>query len=74
MQGDIVDYFAQFSVKMEESWVRKTITNAKVKIAGNTLENVIFKFHFERNFERKTLSGSFADFKEFEYPAFQDKS
>jgi hypothetical protein len=24
-----------------------------VKIAGNTLENVIFKFHFERNFERK---------------------
>ena len=53
VQGDIVDYFSQFSVKMEESWVRKTITNAKVKIAGNTLENVIFKFHFERNFERK---------------------
>ena len=53
VQGNIVDYFAQFSLKMEESWVRKTITNAKVKIAGNSLENVIFKFHFERNFERK---------------------
>jgi hypothetical protein len=53
VQGDIVDYFSQFGLKMEESWVRKTITNAKVKIAGNSLENVIFKFHFERNFERK---------------------
>ena len=53
VQGNIVDYFNQFNLKMEESWVRKTITNAKVKIAGNPLENVIFKFHFERNFERK---------------------
>ena len=53
VQGDIVNYFAQFNLKMEESWVRKTISNAKVKIAGNSLENVIFKFHFERNFERK---------------------
>ncbi len=53
VQGKIVDYFNQFNLKMEESWVRKTITNAKVKIAGNPLENVIFKFHFERNFERK---------------------
>ncbi|MBC8258164.1 MAG: hypothetical protein H8E38_04035 [SAR324 cluster bacterium] len=53
VQGNIVDYFKQFSLKMEESWVRRTITNAKVKVAGDPLENVIFKFHFERNFERK---------------------
>ena len=53
VQGNIVDYFNQFNLKMEESWVRKTITNAKVKIAGNPLENMIFKFQFERNFERK---------------------
>ena len=53
VQGKIVDFFSQFGLKMEESWVRKTITNAKVKVAGDSLENVIFKFHFERNFERK---------------------
>ena len=53
VQGNIVDFFSQFGLKMEESWVRKTITNAKVKVAGDPLENVIFKFHFERNFERK---------------------
>jgi len=53
VQGNIVDYFKQYDLIMKESWVRKTITNAKVSVAGDPLENVIFKFHFERNFERK---------------------
>jgi hypothetical protein len=53
VQGNIVDYFKQYDLVMEESWVRKTITNAKVSVAGDPLENVIFKFHFEKNFERK---------------------
>ena len=53
VQGNIVDYFKQYDLIMKESWVRNIITNAKVSIAGDPLENVIFKFHFERNFERK---------------------
>ena len=53
VQGNIVDYFKQYDLIMKESWVRNIITNARVSIAGDPLENVIFKFHFERNFERK---------------------
>ena len=53
VQGNIVDYFSQFKIKIEEGWVRKAIEDSKVFIAGDALENVIFKYHFDRNFERK---------------------
>ena len=53
VQDEIVNYFDQFQLKMDKLWVRRAIEGSKVSIAGDTLENVIFKYHFERNFERK---------------------
>lgn len=53
--SNIVDYFQQFNLKIDESWVKKAINSSKVKIAGDPLENVIFKYHFERNFEHKAF-------------------
>ncbi len=50
---NIADYFKQFGVELDETWVRKAIIESRVRIAGDPLENVIFKYHFERNFERK---------------------
>ncbi len=51
--GNVSDYFRQSGIELNENWVRRTIEGSKVQIAGDTLENVIFKYHFERNFERK---------------------
>ncbi|MGA1598139.1 MAG: hypothetical protein ACO4AU_03745, partial [bacterium] len=50
---NISDYFKQFKVELDEAWIRKAIMESRVRIAGDPLENVIFKYHFERNFERK---------------------
>ena len=47
VQGNIVDYFSQFKIKIE-GWVRKAIEDSKVFIAGDALENVIFKYHFDQ--------------------------
>ena len=38
VQGNIVDYFSQFKIKIEEGWVRKAIEDSKVFIAGDALE------------------------------------
>ena len=53
VQGDIVDYFARFGLKMQHSCVRKTILNSKVKVSGDALENAVFKYYFEQNLDRK---------------------
>ena len=53
IQKKIADYFAGFGLKIQQSWVRKTILNSKVKVSGDALENAAFKYYFEQNIERK---------------------
>ena len=53
VQGNIVDYFSRFGIKMHHSWVRKTILNSKVKISGDALEKAAFKYYLEQNLERE---------------------
>ena len=52
VEGNIVDYFSRFGIKMQHRWVRKTILNSKVKISGDVLENAAFKYYLEQNLER----------------------
>ncbi len=53
VQKKITDYFAGVGLKIQQSWVRKTILNSKVKVAGDELENAAFKYYFKQNLERK---------------------
>ena len=53
VQKKIADYFAGFGLKFQQSWVRKTILNSKVKVSGDALENAAFKYYFDQNLERK---------------------
>ena len=53
VQKKIVDYFARFGLKIQQSWVRKTILNSKVRVSGDALENAAFKYYFEQNLESK---------------------
>jgi len=53
VQKEIVDYFARFDLKIQHSWVRKTILNSKVKVSGDSQENAAFKYYFEHNLEQK---------------------
>jgi len=53
VQKKIADYFAGFGLKIQQSWVRITILNSKVKVSGDALENAAFKYYFEQNLERK---------------------
>ncbi len=66
--GNIVDYFGQYKLKIQESWVRNAIEESKVQIAGDSLENVIFKYHFDRNFERKPFQVSLPISKSLSIP------
>ena len=53
VQSYIIDFFARHGIKKQESCIRNIIANSKIKIAGDELENMIFQYHFERNFESK---------------------
>ena len=53
VQKKIADYFAGVGLKIQQSWVRKTILNSKVKVSGDALKNASFKYYFEQNLERK---------------------
>ncbi len=53
VQKKIVDYFDKLGLKIQRSWVKKTILNSKVKVSGDELENAAFKYYFEQNLERK---------------------
>ncbi|MGK5091868.1 hypothetical protein WDW89_07585 [Deltaproteobacteria bacterium TL4] len=46
-------YCQRFDLNLPSGLIEKYILTARVKMAGDPLENVIFKYHFERNFEKK---------------------
>ncbi len=50
---DLVEYYAGFKIKASLQFLEKTVLDSRIKLAGDPLENVIFKYHFERNFRRK---------------------
>ncbi len=49
----LVEHYQKFQIKASSQTMEKYILDARVKLAGDPLENVIFKYHFERNFKRK---------------------
>ncbi|MBF0286349.1 MAG: hypothetical protein HQM14_00910 [SAR324 cluster bacterium] len=50
---DLAEYYAGFGIKASPQFLEKIILESRIKLAGDPLENVIFKYHFERNFRRK---------------------
>ena len=48
----ILEHAQQDKTKLH--FLENVILKSRVQVAGDVLENVIFKYHFERNFEKKT--------------------
>ncbi len=50
---NILEYYKQFELPITAEEIREIIEGAKIKTAGNPLESVIFRHHFERSIELK---------------------
>lgn len=50
---ELVADYAKRQIQLSVPTLEKYILDARIKLAGDPLENVIFKYHFERNFKRK---------------------
>jgi uncharacterized protein (DUF952 family) len=46
-------YAEKHDAKLNPMLIEKIVFQSRVQLAGDPLENVIFKFHFERNFNRR---------------------
>ncbi|MBF0277446.1 MAG: hypothetical protein HQM13_06645 [SAR324 cluster bacterium] len=51
--ASLVDYYEYLGLTPSPAVIEKHIFNSRIMLAGDPLENVIFQYHFKRNFKRK---------------------
>ena len=68
MIGSLIDYYEYLGLTPSPSVIEKHIFNTRIKLAGDPLENVIFQYHFKRNFKRKPYQVPFPISKSLSIP------
>ncbi|MBF0349602.1 MAG: hypothetical protein HQM11_01135 [SAR324 cluster bacterium] len=53
VSNNILDFYQSQNFKMEGNTIKKIILGSNIKMGGNAMENFIFKYHFEKNFEKR---------------------
>ncbi len=51
--NQLMDYYENWGMAPDSEHIEKLILDSRMNLHGDPLENVIFKYHFERNFKRK---------------------
>ncbi|MBF0286428.1 MAG: hypothetical protein HQM14_01305 [SAR324 cluster bacterium] len=64
----IVQYLEKFGLTPLPHEIEKRILDSRIMLAGDPLENVIFKYHFERNFKHKPFQVPFPISKSLSIP------
>lgn len=65
---ELIEYYQPLGLMPDAQIIEDCILESRLKLAGDPLENVIFKYHFERNFKRKAYQIPFPISKTLSIP------